>query len=105
MTPGGSWRMSPDSRRRDPLPRGWKNIRAAILERDGHQCTWMIGPIRCPGRIHLEVDHIGDPQDNDPANLRTLCKRHHASKTAGDANAVRWQMRRATTIKPHPGIL
>ena len=50
----------------------WAPLRRFILDRDGWRCQ------RCgrPGRpeVHHE-DH--NPANNDPANLRTLCKRCH----------------------------
>lgn len=38
-------------------------------------------------RIQLDVDHVdGDRTNNDPSNLRTLCKNCHAYKTAMKAD-------------------
>ncbi len=52
---------------------GWKAIRNAILDRDGQQCTV------CGGGKDLHIHHLdGDPTNDDPANLLTLCGICHA---------------------------
>jgi 5-methylcytosine-specific restriction endonuclease McrA len=71
----------------------WGVLRWLIIERDGHRCTNCDTPRshfdHSAGKIVgavLEVDHIVEIQDGgqefDPANLRTLCHRCHAAKTA-----------------------
>ena len=43
----------------------------------GYVCTTTI-----PGTYVLDVDHVdGNPSNNDPSNLQTLCKVCHAHKT------------------------
>jgi 5-methylcytosine-specific restriction endonuclease McrA len=54
--------------------KGWRLIRRDILVRDAFTC------VKCG---HMdgsnEVDHIdGDSGNNDPSNLRTMCKPCHA---------------------------
>lgn len=56
----------------------WRQLRQAVLERDGHRCVW------CGSPDDLECDHIrpvargGLPELN---NLRTLCRTCHRSRT------------------------
>lgn len=86
------------TRRTSPLPKDWHHIRRAVLERDGHQC------VTC-GNPGNEVDHIDDPTNHHPSNLRTLCHPCHAHRTALQANAARWA--NSTTRRPaerHPGL-
>lgn len=87
----------------------WQRVRARILDRDGHRCTYGLydeddlrGIPRggCRARHGLDVHHRtpiedgGDPYDD--ANLRSLCSRHHSvvernyrqSKEATDGEAV-----------------
>lgn len=62
-----------------------RRFRAAVLERDGHRCTFRneYGE-RCPVRVGLRAAHIkplrefalGDPEMYSPANGRCLCKFH-----------------------------
>jgi 5-methylcytosine-specific restriction protein A len=57
----------------------WRKTRALALERDGHRCT------HCGSTERLNVDHIvarAKGGTDDLTNLRTLCHRCHASKTA-----------------------
>ena len=74
-----------------PLP---ERTRKFVLQRDGCAC------VICGSRFQVEVDHIlcrtlGGT--NDPANLRTLCRRHnsHAAETAlGAERANAWRKSR-----------
>ena len=93
------------STRRQRLPAGWHKIRAAVLERDGHRCTWFEHGQRCPER-GTEVDHIRAGDDHDPANLRSLCPAHHQAKSSsegGRAAAARRAKRRREP-EAHPGL-
>jgi 5-methylcytosine-specific restriction endonuclease McrA len=75
-----------DSCRPIPRPRGSKGVelRHAIAKRDGYRCTAILEDgSRCPETTDLQVDHIVDlahKGSNDPANLRTLCRKHHLEK-------------------------
>jgi len=52
---------------------GWKEIRSAVLERDGSECTV------CGGGEDLHIHHIDhDPTNDDLENLITLCGICHA---------------------------
>ena len=63
---------------RNRLPRGWRIIRRAILERDNYQCQ--IRMSGCTGQA-TQVDHLvarrffaaGDPTMHLPENLRASC--------------------------------
>lgn len=90
-------------RRTEPMSPGWEKLRLAILERDGYSCTWVDRGIRCNAHA-TDVDHI-EGHDDDPSNLRALCKPHHAKRTSRQALAVRWA--RDSTRRPverHPGL-
>ena len=55
----------------------WARLRRFILDRDGWRCS------KCGRYGRLECHHVdGDPSNNDPGNLTTLCRschiRHHA---------------------------
>jgi len=59
--------------------RAWDRLRTAIFSRDDFQC------VLCGSRVNLECDHIEaleDGGDNDPANLRTLCRDCHITINA-----------------------
>lgn len=94
----------PGTRRTRPLPPNWRTLRNATIERDGHQCTWTEPDgSRCPETHHLEVDHIGDPDDHTA--LRTLCTWHHAKRTAAQAVAARLRNPRRRPTPRHPGLI
>lgn len=66
----------------------WDKLRARILERDGYQCQ----ECKRQGRLTAarEVDHIEPREDgggDDPANLQSLCKPCHATKTSRERRA------------------
>ncbi|MFE6282447.1 HNH endonuclease [Streptomyces sp. NPDC057877] len=101
----GHWKEAASSWRTVPRPTGWKRIRAGILERDGGVCTWIDDGERCtePG---TDVDHIGDPDDHSPANLRLLCGYHHRRRTALQARAARGPLpTRRRPTEAHPGLV
>jgi 5-methylcytosine-specific restriction protein A len=98
------------SNRRDELPSDWKKIRGRILARDGYQCTHVRYDTgrRCTETLNLEVDHIGDKDDHDPANLRVLCRYHHGQRTARQGAEGRRRQARPTRRRPsddHPSAL
>lgn len=67
------WRHRPN--RADGTPR---RVRNGVLARDGYRC------VDCSGTTDLEVDHIiprAVGGSDHPANLRTLCRRCHRTKT------------------------
>ena len=56
----------------------WRRRRRRILTRDGYRC------VECGAYQPLEVDHIdGDPTNDDPENLQTLCTPCHVKKHGG----------------------
>jgi 5-methylcytosine-specific restriction endonuclease McrA len=54
--------------------------RWAVLDRDGHQCTWVEDGVRCTATEKLQVHHL-DPARNGGATMMdrlvTLCHKHH----------------------------
>jgi 5-methylcytosine-specific restriction endonuclease McrA len=68
----------------------WKEIRNAVLERDGSTCTV------CGGEQDLHIHHIDhNPTNDDPENLITLCGICHARvhtelRREGGARRVAW---------------
>lgn len=66
--------------------RMWEMIRQQILERDGHRC------VLCGRRGRLEVDHIKPLAwggNNDPDNLRALCRDCHFQATRETVRAAK----------------
>jgi 5-methylcytosine-specific restriction enzyme A len=93
------------SRRRTRLPGNWRTIRAAVLRRDGHQCTWVHNGQRCIQQA-TEVDHIRPmTDDHSLASLRSLCTMHHSKKSSAEGHAVRWAIREARPAEKHPGVI
>ncbi|MDV8000754.1 HNH endonuclease [Rhodococcus sp. IEGM 1408] len=65
--------------------RPWRRVRAAVLDRDGHQC------VQCRSTEHLEADHItpvAKGGTDDLENLRTLCRRCHRKVTAAKGGSA-----------------
>ncbi|MFD5599192.1 HNH endonuclease [Leucobacter sp. NPDC058333] len=92
------------SNRRDRLPKDWPQIRAAILERDGHRCQ------QC-GRHGTHVDHIDPGDDHRPSNLQTLCAPCHWRKSRAEGGRAvhkgRRVVKRIPRLRPaeqHPGL-
>jgi 5-methylcytosine-specific restriction endonuclease McrA len=82
------------SRRRltiNPYDRAWRQVRLAILARDGHRCR-LAYPHCCVGTA-TEVDHIIELHAGgarlDPANLQAACKPCNSSKGATYRNGQR----------------
>lgn len=83
------------SNRRATLPPDWPAIAARTLRRDrtcqlAYPGTWHTrhGPTRCAGRSS-EVDHIGDPSDHTPGNLRGVCAPCHRRRTQAQSASAR----------------
>jgi 5-methylcytosine-specific restriction protein A len=87
------------SNRRDTLPKGWDNLRARILTRDGHACTIC-------GHVANQVDHIVRGAGDHPDNLTSLCDTHHAAKSALEGHDAMRAIRARTHRTPprHPGL-
>lgn len=101
----GHWKEAATSWRTVPRPVGWKNIRTTILERDHGVCTWIEDSERCTEQ-GTDVDHIGDPDDHSPGNLRLLCGYHHRKRTALQARAARGPLpTRRRPTEAHPGLI
>jgi 5-methylcytosine-specific restriction protein A len=63
--------------------RAWRALRETILVRDLYRCQEQGCGVLCAGKGQAHVDHIdGDPNNNEPVNLRTLCVCCHSRKTA-----------------------
>ena len=59
----------------------WRRVRRAVINRDGWRCR------KCNRAARLEVDHIDPSPGRDPfdmANLQTLCRGCHISKTRAE---------------------
>lgn len=64
-----------------PYGKGWRDLSAGILRRDDYQCQCG-GCASCLGDLNptcvrdaTTTDHInGDPNDNQPSNLRAMCR-------------------------------
>jgi hypothetical protein len=117
--PGG-WQ---GSNRHAELPANWPAIRAVVLTRDGHQCTWLddhhdadggytdylAGNYqphqRCTTQGH-DVDHVGNPHDHSVTNCRTLCDQHHDKRSSRQGNTQRARLRAQLRLPKasHPGL-
>lgn len=68
--------------------RRWRHIRAAQL------AAHPLCQAPACNRLAEHVDHVtplsAGGERYDPANLQSLCREHHADKTAGEANAARY---------------
>lgn len=61
----------------------WRQLRAKIIERDGHRCC------RCGRPDNLQVHHRRPPRGNeeiffDENNCETVCRFCHATETASE---------------------
>lgn len=93
------------STRRATLPPNWAAIRRIVLERDGHRCVELMrNGSRCRDKAN-QVDHIGDPDDHTPGNLRSLCQWHHDRKSSQQGNAARTRLTSRRPAERHPGLL
>ncbi len=82
-----SWETSD---RRSELPPDWPKLRAQVLKRDGHRCTWNLpkSGARCP-RPATDVDHKVPGNWHGLENLRALCGTHHDQKSAKEGVAAK----------------
>ena len=87
------------STRRSRLPPGWSStITPRILARDQYRCYLC-------GAHATEVDHVVQGDDHRDSNLKAICNPCHKTKTAAEANAVRWSKGRMTrAAEKHPGL-
>lgn len=92
-----------NSDRHQELPPGWARIRRRIFRRDGYRCMWMEDGGQCTA-VATEVDHIGDPLDHAPENLRSLCTPHHRKHTAAQSLLARNLHLRHRPRTQHPGM-
>ena len=65
-----------------------RRVRARVLRRDNHRCTWTEPDgSRCRS-VASEVDAVVPSAEGgshtDPSNLRSLCSEHHRIKTEQD---------------------
>lgn len=80
--------------------RRWRQLRAKVLKRDGHQCT------RCGSVEQLEVHHMdGDPFHNATGNLMSLCRDCHNHVERASAPGGRDKDQRESSghrlLRPH----
>lgn len=98
------------SNRRERLPSDWASRRLVVLRRDDFKCQWRYGSEVCGVRA-TDVDHVVAGDDHSFGNLRSLCREHHARKSAGEGAAAYWAGVRASRSKfagrggKHPGVL
>lgn len=72
--------------------RAWRRLRETILIRAMYRCQEKVCGALLVGKGQTHVEHEdGDPNNNDPSNLRILCIGCHSRKTAreGDRRGVR----------------
>jgi len=97
------------STRKVTLPPDWDKRRDLVFLRDGNRCVIIKADgRRCWDREFLECDHIGDREDHSLANLRTICKWHHARRSASQGGTASAQRKRPMLKRPpevHPGLI
>jgi 5-methylcytosine-specific restriction enzyme A len=100
-----AWSRVRSNTRAARLPGDWDRLRAVVLDRDGHACQHELRDgMRC-GAPATDVDHIGDSDDHDPANLRAMCSWHHAARSARQGAAARWAKHSEKRPRErHPGL-
>lgn len=91
------------STRKATLPPNWAAVRRAVLDRDGHRCTWADEHGRC-GQQANQVDHMGDRDDHRLSVLRSLCAWHHGQVSARQGNAARRPVTARRPVERHPGL-
>ena len=103
----GRWRTSDL-----PQDKEYAMVRGYVLRRDP-MCRWgsladdrVTPDYRCPEPSD-EVDHIGHPDNHDPAFLRGLCHEHHATRTGRQGAAARHAIpsRKKRPEQKHPGFI
>lgn len=58
----------------------WQRLRAQVLARDGHRCTWLDRGVRCGSQADT-AHHVvarADGGADSLENLRSVCRLHHA---------------------------
>lgn len=91
------------SDRRARLPADWAKRRAAVLKRDGYQCTHVRWDTeqRC-AEPATECDHVKPGDNHSYENLQSLCGYHHAQKTARESAQARARERYARPSRRRP---
>ncbi|OQW92645.1 MAG: hypothetical protein BWK78_01075, partial [Thiotrichaceae bacterium IS1] len=58
---------------------GYENLKAYILDRDGHQCYFYQAKGNCSEKMHVHhIVYRSSGGTDAPSNLITLCEKHHA---------------------------
>lgn len=92
------WRVS-------PLPANWRQLRAAVLLRDGEQCTAIRRDgARCSSRA-TDCHHTGDRDVHTMDSLTSLCRWHHDRITAKQAFAGKTFLDEKFPVDKHPGMI
>lgn len=93
------------STRRETLPPNWREIREAVFARDGYRCVEIMPDGRRCINPAQECDHGDDRLDHSMGNLRSLCKPHHAARSASQggraSQAARKKRRRLRPAERH----
>ena len=81
-------------------------VRAARLDRDGHQCTAALRDgTRCTATTNLEAAHIGqwhEGEDTTVDMVRMLCHWHHNRETQQQAARARMKSAWSRPSAHHP---
>lgn len=92
------------SNRRQELPPDWPTRRTRALHRDNYQCQWRMHVGGICGIPATDVDHKRRGNDHRLANLQSLCRTHHARKTAYEGREA--HAPKPSRLRPrekHPG--
>lgn len=91
------------SDRLDRLPDNWDEIRSKVLARDRHKCQAKGEGCQVEA---TEVDHVVRGDNHDLSNLRAICERCHARKSAKEGNEAKARLKALRRRPPerHPGL-
>lgn len=99
------------SRRKETLPADWHTRRLRVMRRDNWECQWVFPwGGKCLAEA-TDCDHKDRRGGDDESNLRALCRKHHAWKSAHEGrDAQREVIEAAKKVvarvpEPEPGLL
>lgn len=88
--------------KRRPPAEVWRRMRVKVWERDGGLCQYRHGKHPVP-LAQAHIDHIrsGKLGSNALANLRTLCRTHHALRADHRHRGLIWKALKDGLIPPN----
>lgn len=98
------------STRKETLPPDWERRRQAVFARDGNRCVIIKQNGKRCWDAATDCDHIGDRDNHELSNLRSLCSWHHARRSGsqGGSASAKARRERPSLKRPpeqHPGLI